>query len=116
MLDTNIYTAAPSDEVDKAWDGLYECTYIVFILGACYHDLEHVILIETIEVALMKISELEENTMLNNSLRIPGDENKYIVLLDVYHQLHCLVSPFMEPMLLQPSASKMLSTEHSARI
>lgn len=32
LLDTSIYTSPPSDEVDKAWDDLYQCKSSIYVL------------------------------------------------------------------------------------
>ncbi|KIK70428.1 hypothetical protein GYMLUDRAFT_32436 [Collybiopsis luxurians FD-317 M1] len=63
--DLPIYDRAPSPEVDAAWDGLYE-------------------------FALTKVPRDQALLMANRTWPILGEEDHYMVALDVFHQLHCL--------------------------
>lgn len=65
--DLPIYERPPSDEVDKAWFDLHR------IAPSALHE--------------------DEAAMLPNSTwAVKGNRDQYIVSLDVFHQLHCLVS------------------------
>ncbi|KAJ3722012.1 hypothetical protein F5878DRAFT_70349 [Lentinula raphanica] len=63
--DLPIYDRPPSPEVDAAWDGLYE-------------------------FALNKVPREEAILMPNRTYPILGEEDHYMIALDVFHQLHCL--------------------------
>ncbi|KAJ3994953.1 hypothetical protein F5050DRAFT_387911 [Lentinula boryana] len=63
--DLPIYDRPPSPEVDAAWDGLYE-------------------------FALTKVPRNEAILMPNRTYPILGEEDHYMIALDVFHQLHCL--------------------------
>ncbi|KAJ7087063.1 hypothetical protein C8R44DRAFT_650216, partial [Mycena epipterygia] len=65
--DVPLYDPKPSPVVDEAWRRLYEFT-------------------ET------KIPSEQAAKMPNRTWPFLGDEENYIVALDVFHQLHCLVS------------------------
>ncbi|EIM79520.1 uncharacterized protein STEHIDRAFT_163559 [Stereum hirsutum FP-91666 SS1] len=65
LLDTNIYMESPSDEVDQAWRDLYN-------------------------FGISRIPRAQASLMFNKSVPIPGDEENYIISLDVWHQIHCL--------------------------
>ncbi|KAF7983129.1 hypothetical protein HWV62_24095 [Athelia sp. TMB] len=55
----------PSDEVDAAWEDLYN-------------------------FGLTKVPKSDAAKMLNHTVPIPGDESNFAIALDVFHQLHCL--------------------------
>ncbi|KZP06292.1 hypothetical protein FIBSPDRAFT_842279 [Athelia psychrophila] len=55
----------PSDAVDDAWEALYN-------------------------FGVSKIPKSDAAKMLNRTVAIPGDEENYVIALDVFHQLHCL--------------------------
>ncbi|KAJ4485578.1 hypothetical protein J3R30DRAFT_1378097 [Lentinula aciculospora] len=63
--DLPIYDRPPSPEVDAAWDGLYE-------------------------FALNKVPRNEAVLLPNRTYPILGEEDHYMIALDVFHQLHCL--------------------------
>ncbi|KAF5325795.1 hypothetical protein D9611_000059 [Ephemerocybe angulata] len=60
-----IYQMAPSPEVDAAWDDLYN-------------------------FGVSRIPRSSADRLVNATRPIPGDEDHYVVSLDVFHQLHCL--------------------------
>lgn len=43
------------------------------------------------EVGISKIPRSQAVLMANRTVAIPGDEGNYVVALNVFHQLHCLV-------------------------
>ncbi|KAJ7042689.1 hypothetical protein C8F04DRAFT_1076762 [Mycena alexandri] len=63
--DLPIYDQPPSDEVDKAWESLYEFAY-------------------------SKIPRNQAIRLANKTYPILGDEQEYVLALDVFHELHCL--------------------------
>lgn len=63
--DISIYQQPPSPEVDKAWDELYN-------------------------FGVTKIPKSIASNLVNKTYRIPGDEEHYVIELDVFHELHCL--------------------------
>ncbi|KAF9453956.1 hypothetical protein P691DRAFT_770961 [Macrolepiota fuliginosa MF-IS2] len=62
---TSIYQQGPSPEVDEAWEDMYQ-------YGASW------------------ITESEARQLTNHSVHVPGDEEHYVIQMDVFHQLHCL--------------------------
>ncbi|KZT36409.1 hypothetical protein SISSUDRAFT_1034870 [Sistotremastrum suecicum HHB10207 ss-3] len=60
-----IYHGPPTDETDRAWDALYP-------------------------VGMTRIPNEDAAKMANWTERIAGDESHSLVVLEVYHQLHCL--------------------------
>lgn len=56
----------PSDEVDAAWEDLYN------VFGISAIPRESAVLLP------------------NETIHVPGDKSHYLVGLDVFHQLHCL--------------------------
>ncbi|PPQ98411.1 hypothetical protein CVT24_004090 [Panaeolus cyanescens] len=63
--DISQYQQEPSPEVDQAWDDLYQ-------------------------FGTSRLTRDEAMRLENATYRIPGDEDHYVVQLDVFHQLHCL--------------------------
>ncbi|KAI0080783.1 hypothetical protein K474DRAFT_1636716 [Panus rudis PR-1116 ss-1] len=66
MSNNTIYQGEPSKEVDEAWDGLYN------------------------EFGNSMIPKSLARLLPNRTVPIPGDEEHYILVLSVFHQLHCL--------------------------
>uniref|UniRef100_A0A0W0G7V4 Tat pathway signal sequence n=1 Tax=Moniliophthora roreri TaxID=221103 RepID=A0A0W0G7V4_MONRR len=62
----DIYSNPPSDEVDAAWEDLYN------VFGISAIPRESAVLLP------------------NETIHVPGDKSHYLVGLDVFHQLHCL--------------------------
>lgn len=86
-----LFDGPPSDEVDKAWKELYDCT---FLTSLCLSP--KIIFIFDLD-SFSAISKSEAALILNGTEAFTGDEKHYVVQLDVFHQLHCLVnisSPF----------------------
>lgn len=44
-----------------------------------------------VAVGVSEISKDQAIKMVNTSVPIPGNEENYIIELDIWHQLHCLV-------------------------
>lgn len=63
--DKSIYQQPPSPEVDEAWDELYN-------------------------FPVTRIPKSIASNLVNKTYRIPGDEEHYVIELDVFHELHCL--------------------------
>ncbi|KAJ7901118.1 hypothetical protein B0H14DRAFT_3123662 [Mycena olivaceomarginata] len=63
--DIPIYEQPPSNEVDKAWEGLYQ-------------------------YAGSRVSKSEVAQMTNDTWPILDEPGNYVIALDVFHQLHCL--------------------------
>lgn len=64
--DRTPWQGPPTDEVDKAWENSY------------------------IDIGVIKIPKADADRLPNQTLPIPGEDDGYIVGVEVYHQLHCL--------------------------
>ncbi|KAH8903529.1 hypothetical protein BR93DRAFT_981318 [Coniochaeta sp. PMI_546] len=64
--DRTKWQGPPDDEVDKAWREIY------------------------VDIGVIKIPKADADKLPNATLPIPGEEDGYIIALEVYHQLHCL--------------------------
>lgn len=42
-------------------------------------------------VGVSRITKEEAYQLVNQTYRLPGDEDHFVIQLDVFHQLHCLV-------------------------
>ncbi|KAF7334528.1 hypothetical protein MVEN_02282600 [Mycena venus] len=71
--DIPIYERPPSAEVDQAWEELYQ-------------------------YAASRIPKPEAVQMTNTTWPILHEEGNYVMALDVFHQLHCLVRPVLHPL------------------
>lgn len=58
---------------------------------------------EQTPVGVSRVPKAIADRLVNSTYRIPGDEQHYVVQLDVFHQLHCLVSGPSDPELEQMS-------------
>ncbi|KAJ4470470.1 hypothetical protein J3R30DRAFT_3711809 [Lentinula aciculospora] len=63
--DITKYQGTPTEEIDKNWEDLYR-------------------------YGVNQIPASEANKLVDKTVPIPGDEDNYIVTLEVFHQLHCL--------------------------
>ncbi|KAJ3500350.1 hypothetical protein NLJ89_g9839 [Agrocybe chaxingu] len=63
--DKSVYQRPPSPEPDAAWEDLYK-------------------------FGISRITKEEASHLVNYTYHLPGDEDHYVVQLDVFHQLHCL--------------------------
>jgi len=63
--DTSMYHGPPSDAVDQAWQDLYS-------------------------FGVSRIPKSQAALMVNRTIAIPGDEGNYVLILNVFHLLHCL--------------------------
>ena len=93
------YQGLPSDELDQRWWDLYGCKPYSFS-GTSPHVFR---LIAVKIVGHSRITKEEATQMVNSTVPIPGDSQHYIVELNVFHQLHCLVS------LLRSSSLQLIS-------
>ncbi|KAJ6501619.1 hypothetical protein C8R47DRAFT_970065 [Mycena vitilis] len=87
--DLPVYDRLPSDEVDKAWEGLYEFAY-------------------------SKIPRDQAIRLPNKTYPILGDEpTTYMLALDVFHELHCLdeIRKAMHPS-YYPHTTEGMNTNH----
>lgn len=86
--DTTIYQGPPTDAVDAAWEDLYNGMFSLHTsTSTVFYELTQVP-----DIGLSQIDKVSARRLLNKTAPIPGDEEHYIVGLDVFHQLHCLVS------------------------
>lgn len=91
MHHTNIIDAPeefqgpPSHTLDHAWDKLFNCTDL-WIFYICHN------LLTLLLVGISTISEQQAMLLTNYTSPVPGHEDEFITELDVFHQLHCLVS------------------------
>ncbi|KAJ3552560.1 hypothetical protein NM688_g4090 [Phlebia brevispora] len=63
---TTIYRGEPSEEVDQAWEDLYN------------------------DFGISQIPEWQADLLPNPTLPFPDDPKNYIIQLSVFHQMHCL--------------------------
>lgn len=82
--DLPIYDQHPSDEVDKAWEGLYECASAIATID--FGPIRSA-------VAYSKIPRSQAVRLVNKTYPILGEPTTYMLALDVFHELHCLVNP-----------------------
>ncbi|KAG6853325.1 hypothetical protein C0991_005202 [Blastosporella zonata] len=61
----DIYSLPPSDEVDAAWADLYN-------------------------FGVSELNEEQAGKLANVTMEVPNSDNKYVMLLDVFHELHCI--------------------------
>jgi hypothetical protein len=74
--------------VDAAWEDLYNGMIPLHTsTSTVFYELTQVP-----DIGLSQIDKLSARRLPNKTALIPGDEEHYIVGLDVFHQLHCLVS------------------------
>ncbi|KAJ7139730.1 hypothetical protein C8R44DRAFT_867842 [Mycena epipterygia] len=87
--DLPIYDQHPSDEVDKAWEGLYEFAY-------------------------SKIPRNQAVRLVNKTYPILGEPTTYMLALDVFHELHCLdeIRKAMFPDYYPQSTTEGVNTSH----
>ena len=83
----------PTDATDEAWESLYP-SQSLFLIEKQYGDL---LLLYGFDpsVGLSRISKAESKKLANWTEPIPGDESHYVISLDVFHQIHCLVSSWL---------------------
>src|ERR1700761_5190594 len=89
--DTSPYQGWPNDEIDQRWEDMYSSQFVPFI------TLGPFILTKTEGVTLHVDAKMHDQLAAKSELiAMPGLESEYLVGLDVFHQLHCLVS-FEDP-------------------
>lgn len=49
-------------------------------------------------VGISAIPKSQAALLPNRTVPFPRQEENYIITLDVFHQLHCLVRPFLKPL------------------
>lgn len=86
--DPTIYQGDPSPEVDKAWTDLYNSKHVALLHNAAAHR-------DNLAIGVSRISKDQARLLPNKTSAIPGDEDGYIVGLEVFHQLHCLVCDWL---------------------
>lgn len=84
------YQGRPSPELDDNWESLYEsehgASYALTVLSS--HDFP-----PTPQVGISKIPGDQATQLVNWTTPLVGqDQGSFIVGIDVFHQLHCLVS------------------------
>jgi len=85
--DTTVYQGPPSDAVDTAWEELYNSMFPRYTATpTVFNELT-----QALDIGLSQIDKESARQLPNKTAPIPGDEKRYIVGLDVFHQLHCLV-------------------------
>ena len=62
------------------------CAYAPSTVSHCLDDIRNIL------VGISRIPKSQAEMLPNATEAIPGDEEHYVVELDVFHQLHCLVS------------------------
>ena len=83
------YFGKPTDEKDELWDQLYTGTSI----PSLQFSWSRPNLISSQETGILLFAPEETRKMPNNTVAIPGpDGDSGIYDLEVFHELHCLVS------------------------
>ena len=79
------FQGPPSPELDEAWESLYE--------GMPDHTASTApsIRFNSSSGGISSISKDQARRLVNYTTEIPNHDGEYIVQLDVFHQLHCLV-------------------------
>ena len=114
---SSIYTAAPSPEVDAAWDQLYKSAFSQNTLASFYstnspypnltnyvYNQQSLFLYITAFMSLKQLADsptdaeirvsAEDLRKINRTSVAFADGSGYLATLDVMHQLHCVVRPF----------------------
>lgn len=63
-----------------------------FLIVKYLRVLQYGAIANSIKVGISTITEQQARLMTNYTSPVPGHEDSFIVELDVFHQLHCLVS------------------------
>lgn len=79
------YQGPPSPERNALWDDLYGCKFIAVSTTEVSDNLSS-------QVGISRIARPSAAQLVNRTVPIPGDPGHYVVELNVFHQLHCLVS------------------------
>ena len=80
LFNNTPYMGYPSDETDRLWSELYNCT----------SPFTHIpFKTDETQVGISRISAEEAEQLPNPTLAIPGTQD-YLIELDVWHELHCL--------------------------
>lgn len=84
--DETIYQGEPSAKIDEAWEDLYSQSPSLPPYSSSH------VLTDTLfaDFGISKINREDAMKLPNRTSALPGDEEHYIVELDVFHQLHCL--------------------------
>jgi len=83
------YQGTPTDEMDALWDDLYGRTYCKPLnISFCLKG-------PSLDGAFTMLDKQSADQLPNKTVEIPGT-GKYIVSLELFHQLHCLVSILRE--------------------
>ena len=85
--DLSPYQGPPSPEKDQLWTELYNCMMSAHQL-TCRPEPNT----DVIAVGISRIPIEDAAQLVNRTVPIPGDPGQYIIALDVFHELHCLVS------------------------
>ena len=83
--DRTPWQGPPTDEVDAKWAELWDGTERIHSrsFGSKANS--------DVGKGVIKVSGVDAERLPNATLRIPGEEDGYIVGIEVFHQLHCLV-------------------------
>ncbi|KZS87708.1 hypothetical protein SISNIDRAFT_535241 [Sistotremastrum niveocremeum HHB9708] len=86
-LSRSIFYGPPTDETDQAWQAL-------------------------LQNGVSRIPRHQAALLPNRTEQIPGDEDHYVVALDVFHQLHCLnvIRKALSPQRYQPPNNVLIDT------
>lgn len=81
----------PDDEMDQRWLDLYDCKSNIKNLLVCVHSTKKTkTKTKTLTVGISAISKAEAQQLADPTIAIPGTTDKYLVQLEVFHNLHCL--------------------------
>lgn len=82
--DLSIYHGYPTPENDAAWKDLYRREYHVVLSWSIDYNTGQL-------DGAQKIPKSQASHLPNETIDWPEDEENSMILLDVFHQLHCLV-------------------------
>lgn len=82
----------PDDEMDQRWLDLYDCKSNIINLLVCVCTPPKKTKTKTLSltVGISAISKAEAQQLADPTIAIPGTTDKYLVQLEVFHNLHCL--------------------------
>lgn len=83
----------PDDEMDQRWLDLYDCKSNIknLLVCVCVHSTKKTkTKTLSLTVGISAISKAEAQQLADPTIAIPGTTDKYLVQLEVFHNLHCL--------------------------
>lgn len=88
--DLTSYEGYPNEENNAVWDLLLEGKYFAAIPQCQYIGFQWID-VSNLSVGVVGISKQENSRLLNGTATARKDQKQYVVELELFHQLHCLV-------------------------